>query len=176
MHSHCCTNMQSCRLSVNHPGLQKEFNLTRSTQCIQPTSNACSLYKNTGSCWDGACRSRCTHLPVLFSHWCIQVCARELSGWGRFNFCTDRLYVVQVTEQPGWRQTPAFNRECTGISSTVCTSVALNNARSLCQRAGRLRFSSLLVQSSFELHTFERMNAAFGFLCSRHKFKRMSSL
>lgn len=162
MHSHCCTNnMQSCRLSVNHPGLQKEFNLSHfhtltlwrslfshvARSGTQPTSNACSLYKNAGSCWDGVCRSCCTHLPVLFSHWCIQVwwgmCARELAGWGQFNFCTDRLYVVQVMEQPGWRQTPAFNRECTGISSTVCTSVALNNARSLCQRAGRLRLCSL---------------------------------
>lgn len=95
----CCTNnMQSCRLSVNHPGLQKEFNLSHfhtltlwktlfshvANSGTQPTSNACSLYKSTGSCWDGVCRLCCTRLPVLFSHWCIQVwrgmCARELAG------------------------------------------------------------------------------------------------
>lgn len=60
----CCTNnMQSCRLSVNHPGAfaKRIFNLSHfhtltlwsslfshvAHSGTQPTSNACSLYKNT---------------------------------------------------------------------------------------------------------------------------------
>lgn len=109
MRSHCCTNMQSCHLSVNHPGLQKEFNLTRSTQCTQPTSNACSLYKILGAA--GMERAgRVALIYLCYSHTGAFRCVLENCqvGDGLTSALTDCMWFRWRSSLDGGRHQPVI--------------------------------------------------------------------
>lgn len=125
MHSHCCTNMQSCRLSVNHPGLQKEFNLSHfhtltlwrslfshvAHSGTQPTSNACSLYKILGAA-GMECAGRVALIYLCYSHTGAFRCDGEcvLENWqvedGLTSALTDCMWFRWWSSLDGGRHQP----------------------------------------------------------------------